>query len=59
MFFEYLLSPWDYAAGSLLITEAGGKISQMDGTPLRFDKPCPVIAGGAAYEELLSGGYLL
>lgn len=59
VFFEYLLSPWDYAAGSLLITEAGGKISQMDGTPLRFDKPCPVIAGGAAYEELLSGGHLL
>lgn len=57
VFFEYLLSPWDYAAGSLLITEAGGKISQMDTSPLRFDAPCPVIAGGAAYEELVAGGY--
>ena len=58
MFFEYLLSPWDYAAGSLLIAEAGGSISRMDGSPLRFDSPCPVIAGGKAYTELLSGGYL-
>ncbi|MBR5445372.1 MAG: inositol monophosphatase [Clostridia bacterium] len=58
VFFEYLLSPWDYAAGSLLITEAGGSITRMDGSPLRFDMPCPVIAGGRAYEELLLGGYI-
>ncbi|MBE6614408.1 MAG: inositol monophosphatase [Ruminococcaceae bacterium] len=60
VFFEYLLSPWDYAAGSLLITEAGGHISQMDASPLRFDTPCPVIAGGKrAYAELLNGGYIV
>ncbi|MBQ8642426.1 MAG: inositol monophosphatase [Clostridia bacterium] len=59
VFFEYLLSPWDYAAGSLLIAEAGGHISQMDGTALRFDAPCSVIAGGKAYSELLSGGYIV
>lgn len=53
VFFEYQLSPWDYAAGSLLITEAGGQITQMDGTPLCFDKPCPVVAGGAAYWEAM------
>lgn len=53
VFFEYLLSPWDYAAGSLLITEAGGRITQMDGTPLCFDKPCTVVAGGAAYTEAM------
>ncbi len=57
VFFEYLLSPWDFAAGSLLITEAGGRISQMDGEALTYDKPCSVIAGGTAYEELLHGGY--
>ena len=33
-FFEYELSPWDYAAGSLLVTEAGGKISTLDGKDL-------------------------
>lgn len=30
-FFEFGLSPWDLAAGSLLVEEAGGTISDMDG----------------------------
>lgn len=45
LFFETKLSPWDYAACSLLITEAGGVISQMDGAPLVFDRPISVLAG--------------
>lgn len=32
LFFECRLSPWDYAAGSLIVQEAGGRISRMDGT---------------------------
>lgn len=47
-FCEKRLSPWDYAASSLLITEAGGVISRTDGTPLVFDRPCGVIAGTKA-----------
>ena len=31
IFAESLLQPWDYAAGSLIITEAGGKITTFDG----------------------------
>ena len=30
-FYEYSLSPWDVAAGSLLVTEAGGKVSDFTG----------------------------
>lgn len=30
-FFEFGLSPWDTAAGALLVTEAGGRISDFDG----------------------------
>jgi myo-inositol-1(or 4)-monophosphatase len=30
-FFEFRLSPWDLAAGALLVTEAGGVTSDMDG----------------------------
>jgi myo-inositol-1(or 4)-monophosphatase len=30
-FFEFRLSPWDLAAGSLLVEEAGGVVSDMDG----------------------------
>ena len=33
-FFEYSLCPWDYAAGSLLVTEAGGAVCALDGGPL-------------------------
>jgi myo-inositol-1(or 4)-monophosphatase len=31
-FFEYSLSPWDVAAGSLLVSEAGGKVTDFNGT---------------------------
>jgi len=32
-FFEFRLSPWDIAAGALLIEEAGGRVSDFDGGP--------------------------
>ncbi|HLX36926.1 MAG TPA: inositol monophosphatase family protein [Candidatus Binataceae bacterium] len=32
-FWEFNLKPWDVAAGSLLVEEAGGKMTNMDGTP--------------------------
>lgn len=52
LFFECRLAPWDYAAGALLVTEAGGSISRMDGQPLTFDKGGSVVAGGpAAYTD--------
>ena len=52
LFFECRLSPWDYAAGSLIVQEAGGRISRMDGTGISLDKGCSVLAGGpAAWED--------
>ena len=54
IFFEYCLSPWDIAAGALLITEAGGIISDMNGAPLDYSTPAPVIAASATlYPTLL------
>lgn len=44
IFFELVLSPWDFAAGALIVEEAGGKIAQTDGSPLTFDKNCSVLA---------------
>jgi myo-inositol-1(or 4)-monophosphatase len=32
-FFEFGLKPWDIGAGSLLVREAGGQMSQIDGQP--------------------------
>ena len=34
LFFEYSLCPWDYAAGSLLVEEAGGAVCTLEGGPL-------------------------
>lgn len=54
MFFECRLSPWDYAAGILLVTEAGGMISDMQGKRLSLEKPCSVIASNEIlYQELV------
>ena len=54
VFFEMILSPWDYAAGYVLITEAGGMISQLDGTPMQFAHPQSVIAANkVCYPALL------
>lgn len=47
-FVELLLSPWDYAAGSLLVNEAGGIVTDFAGDPLPFEHGSSVVAGGAA-----------
>ena len=44
LYFELILSPWDYAAGSLLVQEAGGIVTTVEGEQLSFDKPCSVLA---------------
>lgn len=43
-FFEYDLEIWDYAAGSLLIKEAGGKISDWNDTDLKFHSKTNITA---------------
>ena len=45
-FWEQHLKPWDVAAGALIVAEAGGRISGMDGSP--FD---PVAAHLVASNE--------
>ncbi len=44
VYFEVILQPWDYAAATLLLTEAGGKATDMEGAPLSFDHPCSILA---------------
>jgi len=56
-FFEYQLSPWDYAAASVIIEEAGGIITQMNGEPVTFDRPCSIVAGSpVVYRDLMEDG---
>lgn len=47
LYFEYLLSPWDYAAASLILTEAGAVITSRDGGPLALTEPSGVIAANS------------
>ena len=53
VFFECRLRPWDIAAGSLIITEAGGQFTQMDGTPLDVLHNCSVFATNANCRSLI------
>lgn len=43
-YFEWLLSPWDYAAASLIITEAGGVIANLAGDEIDLLRPGGVLA---------------
>lgn len=54
-YFELLLSPWDYAAGSIILTEAGGRIATAEGKEMPFAEKTGVIAANAAaFEEICS-----
>lgn len=44
LYFEYLLSPWDFAAASLVVTEAGGVVTGLSGEAPDYTKPCGIIA---------------
>lgn len=54
LFFELKLSPWDYAAASLIVTEAGGHICGTDKNTPQFAKPQGIVAYGSGIrsEEL-------
>lgn len=53
-YFEKVLKPWDYAAGSLILKEAGGVLSNYFGSPIQYSYPTTIIAGNKnAHRELL------
>jgi myo-inositol-1(or 4)-monophosphatase len=52
-FFEFRLSPWDIAAGVLLIEEAGGRVSDLDGGRAFFVGGNVVAGGEGVWRELV------
>jgi myo-inositol-1(or 4)-monophosphatase len=52
-FWEFNLSPWDVAAGSLLVEEAGGRVSSHQGTELEKTKPCPLASNRHLHEAMI------
>lgn len=56
LYFEFRLFPWDFAAAGLILTEAGGVVTDHLGRPAALDRTTPLIAANskANHEKLLS-----
>jgi myo-inositol-1(or 4)-monophosphatase len=52
-FFEYQLSPWDFAAGALIVQEAGGRVATCTGAGLPLQPTSVLAASGALFEPAL------
>ncbi len=48
LFCERVLSPWDFAAGALIVQEAGGVVTRLDGAPLPLTEKSSVFCANAA-----------
>jgi len=58
-FWELKLHPWDVAAGNLIVTEAGGRTSDLSGSPPVGDGRETVASNGRIHDamlEILGGG---
>lgn len=52
-FWEEGLRPWDVAAGTLLVQEAGGRVTHYDGTPFRVYTPPILATNGLVHEAMM------
>ena len=53
-YWELRLGAWDVAAGALLVEEAGGRISNLEGAPLDLAAPSVVASNGRIHDEMLT-----
>jgi myo-inositol-1(or 4)-monophosphatase len=53
-FWEEILKPWDMHAGRLIITEAGGRATRLDGTPLGLGPDGLIATNGLIHDELVA-----
>jgi myo-inositol-1(or 4)-monophosphatase len=53
-FWELRLAPWDVAAGSVLLLEAGGQLTAVDGSPHRLDSGGVCASNGLIHAEMLA-----
>lgn len=52
-YWEYGLKPWDFAAGSLLVEEAGGRVSDFRGEPFDIRMTSVLASNGRLHETML------
>jgi len=53
-YWELKLHPWDLSAGSLLVEEAGGRVTDLSGAPLPVDGRSVVSSNGSLHEAMLA-----
>lgn len=53
LYLHHLLSPWDLAPGVLLVQEAGGVVTERDGSPVSLTTKGLVAANAAVHADLL------
>jgi len=53
-FWEQHLKPWDVAAGALIVEEAGGRVTGMDGSPFDPAAAHLVASNGRVHDEVLA-----
>jgi myo-inositol-1(or 4)-monophosphatase len=53
-FWELTLGPWDVAAAAVILEEAGGRITDLQGGPLDIDRPRVVASNGRIHDQLLA-----
>jgi myo-inositol-1(or 4)-monophosphatase len=51
-YWEFGLKPWDMAAGALIVREAGGLVTAMDGTPLKLEGKSMIAANPAIHKHM-------
>lgn len=54
LYYTTSVHPWDVAAGVLLVEEAGGTVTAIDGSPYRLDQPTPLASNGLLHEEAVA-----
>ena len=52
-YWEFGLSPWDIAAGTLLVSEAGGRVSDMKGNPLDIYAPRLLVSNAQIHQDMI------
>jgi myo-inositol-1(or 4)-monophosphatase len=52
-YFEYKLSVWDFAAGQLIVKEAGGSCSDQKSNPLTLSSSGIIVSNGILHNDLL------
>ncbi len=52
-YWELRLGPWDAAAGALIVEEAGGRVTNLEGGPLDLERPAVVASNGVIHDEML------